>query len=557
MTSDVVRALEAGRNAQDVQYAGKSLAERMTGRFYTPEIVANLLARRIVRELGAQATSGQLGPIVRVTDPFSGDGRLVAALLQEIGLDERLAHRKCQVLLRDLDESALREGRLNVRSVSRAFGLDVSVRAVVGDTLASDPKATMDVVVTNPPWELLKPDRREIASMTTQQREAHVGYLRARCIELDARFPYAKADKSYAGWGTNLARCGTEFSVRSCRAGGVVGIVLPATLMADQASMTLRRSLVDQTALLGLSVFPAEARLFARVDQPVVAATFIVQPKVRRSANVEHFTSDCRLGSKVKIDWSHRSLERRNYSIGVTFGGARVAEIEDRLIELPCFGDLEGKGSRELWAGRELDETRLAAKLHPRGSHPFVKGRMVVRHGITERPSQFVKDELAEKIRSRSFERVVWRDVARSSQQRRMIGTIIPPSWIAGNSLHVAHFRDGDTNKLRALQAILSSLVFEFQVRSRLGTGHMSLGIIRGISVPKFDSKLVRRLSNLASDVLTQRSETAEIKLEISVAKAYGLDREAMAALIGEFPKLPPSYVTGLLDSQQWKKVSA
>ena len=77
-----------------------------------------------------------------------------------------------------------------------------------------------------------------------------------------------------------------------------------------------------------------------------------------------------------------------------------------------------------------------------------------------------------------------------------MIGTIIPAGWVAGNSLHVAYYRDGDPVRLRALYAVLSSLVFEFQVRCRLATGHMSLGIVRSSRVPTLNDGWIRLLAD-------------------------------------------------------------
>ena len=55
---------------------------------------------------------------------------------------------------------------------------------------------------------------------------------------------------------------------------GVLGIVLPGTLMGDQASVSMRRHALCKSELLHIAAYPPEARLFAKVDQPVVAATF-------------------------------------------------------------------------------------------------------------------------------------------------------------------------------------------------------------------------------------------------------------------------------------------
>lgn len=527
-------------------YSGKTLAERALGRFYTPDVLGASLARRIVRALSEQAASGDLGSVVRLSDPFAGDGRLIASLLAEASLFPSLSSRSFVVTLRDMDEGALKMAASGIRSLARHLGLRAIVDAKAGDSLAQLPEPTQDAVVTNPPWELLKPDGRETAGLAAGEEAEYVTYLRRRSAELDARFPDARADVSWAGWGTNLARCGLDVAVRSCRPDGLVGIVLPATLLSDQASESMRRSLVDRTALLEMSVFPSEARLFARVDQPVVTAVLRVGVS-GGVASVVRFDRCLEPLSTTGLEWSHAALGPRRYALASMFGGSFAETLGESLRGLPSFGDLEGPGASDLWAGRELDETRLAEKLVAVGEHLFVKGRMVRRHGMAEQPSLFVRRELAVPLHSCRHERLVWRDVARASQRRRMIGTLIPPFWVAGNSLHVAYFRDGNGDRLRALYAVVSSLVFELQVRARLGTGHMSLGAVRQARVPRLVTSLVRRLSALV------RSGADEARLEVAVARAYGLDREDMRALAAEFPKLTEEDRSALLSSSLWR----
>jgi hypothetical protein len=134
-----------------------------------------------------------------------------------------------------------------------------------------------------------------------------------------------------------------------------------------------------------------------------------------------------------------------------------------------------------------------------------------------------------------------------------MIGAIIPAGWVAGNSLHVAYFRDGDSERLYALHAILSSFVLEFQVRNRLATGHMSLGVVRGVRVPVLGRTVVATLAAEARAALASAQESSPL-LEARVAQAYGLSRDRMAAIIDQFPKVDGAEREAVLDSTLWKK---
>ena len=135
-------------------------------------------------------------------------------------------------------------------------------------------------------------------------------------------------------------------------------------------------------------------------------------------------------------------------------------------------------------------------------------------------------------------------------QSRRMIGAVIPPGWVAGNSLHVAHFHGTDLARLHALHGILSSFVFEAQVRLRLTTGHMSLGIVRRAHLPDLTSSVINAVYSAVSKAL--KSDGAAT-LEVAVARAYGLGREDMADLLARFPKIASTEREAILAERLWR----
>jgi Alw26I/Eco31I/Esp3I family type II restriction m6 adenine DNA methyltransferase len=531
-------------------YAGKTLAERVAGRFYTPDLLAIDLANRLADLVEARSRRGELASDVRVCDPFCGDGRLIAALLAEVSRRPALRSLRWKTTLRDVERAAaLSAGRL-VTETASAFNLEVEVRVVIGDSFAEENTELQDVVVTNPPWELLKPDSRELGQFSQRARSLHLRNLRDLCDALDSKFPNARADKAWGGWGTHLARCGWELALRSCASGGALGIILPSTILADQVSANMRRWALTHSLLVDLATYPPEARLFARVDQPVVAATFISKPNTRgldATLRVFDANSTVRVAQRLKV--SESELADRDYVLPVGFA-AEALDLLAQLANFPPLSDLEGIEPTQLWAGRELDETRISEKLVPGKRYPFVKGRMIQRHAIVEKPSRSVRSSLARGARSIDFERIVWRDVSRGSQARRMICALIPSGWLAGNSLHVAHFRDGNPIRLRSLYAILSSLVLEFQVRARLATGHMSLGVVRGARIPLISGQTMIELAEAADHALLTGQDA---RLEVVVARAYGLSREQLAELISHFPKIIAERREAILSSELWQ----
>ena len=532
----------------DHGYNGKTLVERLSGRFYTPSHLADDLAEQMVSVLDPKSLKQ-----INATDPFCGDGRLVIALLSAATKRPELVKLPWLIELRDREAAAVKDAAERVSAAARGLGIRVETSAIVGDTFESDLSPRFDLVITNPPWELLKPDSRELQHLSSIAADRYREGLRATSRSLDDRFPDARAERAWGGWGTNLARCGWDLCLSIAQKGGIIGIILPATMMGDQSSTRMRRKAFGMNKLIDAAVYPSEARLFDRVDQPVVTLTMRVGVRVSGTGRVRSFDADRLSSGEQALKLNKTAMEARGWTIPIGRPSG-ADELMTKFSGLPTLQSWEGEGASDLWLGRELDETRIIEKVTKGRSHPFIKGRMIGRHGVVEEPTMSVRPPFCAGFHSIDRPRAVWRDVARATSKRRMIGTVIPAGWVAGNSLHVACYRDGDIDRTAALHALLSSFVVEAQVRSRLTTGHMSLGVVRRARMPVLDDRLIEHLSSLSYNVMNGGGMAAEYCLEIAVAKAYGLDRDEMARLLDDFPKLEEGERQALINVAAWNK---
>jgi hypothetical protein len=112
----------------------------------------------------------------------------------------------------------------------------VSLIAEAGDTFirVTTMLAGIDTVITNPPWELLKPDSRDGVDDDQGDYKSH---LRTYASTLAKDFPGAMSAKGKAmtGYGVNLARAGAVASAMLTTTRGVVAIVLPSSIFAVHA----------------------------------------------------------------------------------------------------------------------------------------------------------------------------------------------------------------------------------------------------------------------------------------------------------------------------------
>ena len=517
------------------------LEKRLTGRFYTPQLIAERIAAQAINACPEPAS---------VCDPFCGDGRLIVAWLRAAarGSSLRRLHR---VVLWDYDAEAVGHARECVSAELSVLGLSskVSLIAEAGDTFARTPTmlAGVDAVLTNPPWELLKPDSRD----GVNDVGGYKGQLRCYASTLAKDFPGAMSAKGKAmtGYGVNLARAGAVASAMLTSARGVVSIVLPSSIFADQASGPFRREFFSRLGVTQLDWYPAEARLFDGVDQPFVTAT-AVAGSATSSFMLTRYGKDLDVVEKRDTAVSSDSSK----PVALNVAGEHEALVATLESSHPPLSLLEADMRFGLWLGRELDETRLAESLVEAGSGvPFLKGRHVF-------PFQVFRDEplhidpTKRQIPSTVKElRLAWRDVSRPNQRRRMHVALVPQGNVTGNSLGIAFFRYGPLDRVRVLMAIMNSMAFELQVRTHLATAHVSQGVLRRCSVPLqcFDEvSLNERILTLVDSRLNSGEEMPE--LEVAVARAYGITRDEFASMLGAFPKITAAERAVHLRSDLW-----
>lgn len=517
------------------------LEKRLTGRFYTPLLIANRIAEQALTVCPEPES---------ICDPFCGDGRLIVAWLRAARPSALRQLRR--VIIWDYDTNAVADAKARVSAELAAHGLStiVSLIAEAGDTFARACKIPGGVgtILTNPPWELLKPDTRDAVEDIADYKNQ----LRSYASTLAENFPGAASAKGKAmtGYGVNLARAGAIASAMLASANAAVAIVLPSSIFADQASGPFRREFFKRLKVTHVDWYPAEARLFEGVDQPFVTATAIAGATTT-AFTLTRYAKD--LGILEKRDAAMSIDVSKPLALNVAGKHEVLADaLSSRHTSLSL---LETDMRFGLWLGRELDETRLSESLVDADSGtPFLKGRHVF-------PFQLVRDEIwhidsaKRQIPSTVKEtRLAWRDVSRPNQRRRMHVALVPPGTVTGNSLGVAFFRYGPADQVRVLMAIMNSMAFEIQVRAHLATAHVSQGVLRRCAVPITcftDPALKKRVLALVESRVNCSEESPA--LEVKIARAYGLTRNEFATLLDAFPKITLAEQVAHLRNALWR----
>ena len=510
--------------------------KRATGRYYTGELVGRRLALQVATRFNRGHPTAHS---VSVIDPFGGDGRLIEWLI-EAWIVSEFDDVQWDITIWDIDDVGFEKALNRLQGLTTRYGICQKCTFKALDAFAEAVKmnSAFDMALTNPPWELLKPDRRELKSLAITRRAAYISKMHSYDKWLAEHYPLSQPRKKFAGWGTNLSRVGLEASLSLVREGGVVGAVLPASFLADDQTARLRAHLLTKHTVHSAAYYPAEAKLYGSADVASIAVSLTVNGAPASSLIVgTHNIANGKL-EQCSINLDQNVLRKIEFVLPISFG-AKSLTLINRLAQLfPTWLDLESGAGGRLWAGREIDETGIAHFLRSSDTHApfFVKGRMISRYKLLEAPTQKVVKPNWSPPPSIKARRIAWRDVSRPSQKRRMIASLIEPGWVAGNSLGVAYFKDFSETPLLALLGMMNSTPFEFQLRAHLATGHVSLSSLRKVAVPSLvQLRQEKQLAALVNEVLGG-NQAAAPRVDAYVAKnVYRLRAEEYEIILGSF----------------------
>lgn len=502
---------------------------KLTGRFYTNEFIYTELVQTIIGNLKP------VGSELHIIDPFCGDGRLVAHFIEEF-LKTNKSHgiERFFISLWDIDRSAVEKAKNSILSLAEHTSrLSVVVNTDTNDSFVSAIAhgGKYDVCITNPPWCILKPEKEANNYLSSKtERLAYDSAMEEYGNLLRKSYAISMPKKKFGRWGINLSRLGAQCAMSLVAPEGVCGIVLPASFFSDQVSEMLRKWMFDEHSVKAIAYYPAELKLFGSVDQS--SATVVLQKSDNATTEFTSTIYD-RARNRADTILDGASLKfMRSVQYVMPFGyDETLFIIANQLMSLKSLSKYPN-----LKIGRELDETRIDMRLTDSGTLRFIKGFMVGRYSCLSEPVRYLNAVEAEAAPdSIWYERIVWRDVSRSSQKRRVQATIIPAGTVTGNSLGVVYIPGASHAELAYILAVMNSMVFELQARRQLVTNHVPSGVLKTVSIPPSKNEYIPRISILADHVLKSGDIEAADELECLVAKAYGLTLEHFLHIVGTF----------------------
>ena len=476
-----------------------------------------------------------------------------------------------------------------------------------------------DAIITNPPWEIFKPNGKEFfepysdavskKKMTIKEfQKEQARLLKDPAILNDwleylSGYPHIssffRSAEQYrnqisivngkkAGTDINLYKLFTEQCFNLLRKDGYCGIVIPSGIYTDLGATQLREMLFEQTQITGLFCFENRREIFEGVHR---SFKFIVLSYERGGKTNSFPAAFMRLevgeletfpkegAIDISVDLLNK-LSPGSLSV-MEFKTPLDIQIAKRMLKFPLLGeDIPGKWNLRLSAEFHMTNDSPLFKAQPgKGRLPLYEGKMIhqYQHLYTD-PRYWVseadgrgcvlkrgEEDVGQDLAYQGF-RLGFRDVARNTDERTMIASILPRSVFSGNTL-ITSLAPNDLCELLFSTAVLNSFAFDTFIRLKV-TAHCNMFYVYQVPVPRLTEEdaafrpIVDRAARLICitpefDDLAKESmgggassqtigptvpeERAKLRAELDglIAHLYGLTEDEFAHILTTFPIVP------------------
>jgi hypothetical protein len=460
--------------------------------------------------------------------------------------------------------------------------------------------AGFDAMVGNPPWETIEPNSQEffevfdpnfreygkqkainvMSSLVDENQDiAREWQLYNNSVASQAVYANSAVNYQYQGRGKAYTyKLFLELIHTNLCRGGIVGIMLPSGVYADYGSQELREMLFSFGSIKYLLAFSNERFFFPGVHHSFkftmlvaligergsgFASAFRFNPRVAIAPDELHeFLDDAENLIYMKVD-SLKRFSPDSLSI-MEFQNQLDYDITDRI-----YGDNYLLGSEEaIWRPYLSQEYNMTSDsdMFSEVEQEIIlyEGKMISQFDpFYSKPRYWVFNQLLNRKKSNSkVTRLSFRAIARSTDERTLIGCFIPQNCVGSNSLLV-ETESLEKNTSCFLLTIMNSFVLDYVIRQKVQV-NVSLFHLYQLPVPRlqagnpyFDAFAPRaarltctthHFADLWHEVMgeawdeskgaTDEDERQQLRNEIDalVAHLYGLSREDFAHILGTFP---------------------
>ncbi|MGB8689286.1 MAG: DNA methyltransferase, partial [Microcoleus sp.] len=429
-----------------------------------------------------------------------------------------------------------------------------------------------DAIITNPPWEIFKPDAKEFfadhSNLVTKKKMDIKSFEKEQkkllqdievsnaWLEYQSNFPhisaYYRSAEQYknqisivngkkAGTDINLYKLFVEQCFNLLRRGGECGIVIPSGIYTDLGTKQLREMLFSQTKVTGLFCLENRKTIFEGVHKSfkIVVLTFekdgittefpsafmrLDVDELQRFPSADSLQINVELVRKLSPD-SLSVMEFKNE------GDIRIAE---KMLQFPLLGEqIEGKWNLRLCNEFHMTNDSHLFKQEPgKGRLQLFVGKMFNQFEITKettpywiyeqegRKALLGKKNDYNQLMDYQCYRWVHRRIARNTDKRTLICHITPKMvFTEVNSTTLKVIDTGISNsEMIFLCAMCNSFVVDWLLRQKVTTT-LNMFYIYQLPLPRLTSgdKYFTDIVQRAAKLICTTPEFDELAQEVGL----------------------------------------
>lgn len=325
-----------------------------------------------------------------------------------------------------------------------------------------------DVIVSNPPYLVLKPNNK-ISDAAWNQLKLQINYFR-NC----GRYHY-----SIEGM-LNLYQLSIESMIYMLKPSGHLGIICPSTLFADLSASKIRKYLLTNFNVYSIEYFAEKDDLFDNVTQ----ATCIFHLKKDKPSDSIHIISNSDTFN-VNLDLVRKLFPSNLEVPNITGIEWEILQKLTRFAKLKDIAHVRNKRG-------ELDLTQYSSFITmDRTPYRLIRGRMLRQEGIVDSCKEYVLESFIDK-KSDSYKkydfgkiRLVCPQISNMSERQRLRFVYCTESDIIGNS---CNYLSSDRDTLDKLQLLLNSKLLNWRFKITSSNNHVSNYELSELPIANLDS---------------------------------------------------------------------
>ncbi|MBA4124823.1 MAG: ATP-binding protein [Acidobacteria bacterium] len=400
-----------------------------------------------------------------------------------------------------------------------------------------------DAIITNPPWEIFKPQAKEFFQdysdvvtknkMTIKDFETKKDELlkdeqtKSAWLEYQSRFPYVslfyRGAKQFEnqisvvngkkqGTDINLYKLFLEQCFNLLKIGGRCGIIVQGGIYRDLGATQLRKMLFLETEVTSLFGLSNEKYIFEGVHHAqrfciltfekggqtdnFTAAFRINPPDAIKPENLENFFREKTNHVQISVPLICR-LSPDSMSV-MEFNNKLDVQIAEKMLHFPLLSEcIEGKWQLSLNNEFHMtNDSHLFETEKGIGRLPLYEGKMIHQfmHKWSE-PRYWIEEDKGRKVllgRENDIGQILdyqtyrlgLRRVSNKANERSLITTILPKESFASESFHLSSRQLLKLNEQIYFSAILNSFLLDYFLRQKVSE-NLSMFYIYSLPVPR------------------------------------------------------------------------